>query len=800
MNIYDKKANRDILQMRLRASAVIIAVTFWVSFFCGYNMAVDSIIYSIDKIFDELKLNDLHVIFESSSPSEIPNFQDIHEIQFHEKRFISKGYVPIYQSNSVSQTPDNTKKSLSVLVIYDNYTKDKSINKLHILEGEPFSIHDSHTNNSQVIIDRTMAKEYNLTIGDQIELHQFGHISELTVKGISLSPEFIFPSANPEMQITAKGSLGILFLPLHYITNTFDSPLYNSIIFTYRDNIDKELFEEKFYNKLSSSKLHAYIPRDESLDYKCLQGIINGAKGFAPVYFLLIGIVVLIVIYIHIRRMMEEKKREIGIVLALGASKKLIFKYFFKIIMAYVVVGIIIGVVSSFFLNVVFAKFFIEPLGLSNIHYKISVSILAKGVILCLIFCIMGIIISCVRLLSNLSPINALQPSTGTIKRYVAFDGASISALFSSISFKYGFRNLLRNRNLSLTTIISIMMSLAMVISFNITLSSTHHTYNNFYQRGEWDTIVDFQLPLNENEIKEMFINEKIDKFEGYYKSLGEITIQNNKSFGVVIGLPAICKMRPLKIVQGQLFTDNYANEAIINRNVWKDINVNIDDIVHIRAFSGARDVKIVGIVDEPTIAYEYVYIPIDTANDLFQNSNKYTGIWCQTEKNAEDQKQALLTHDLVAQVLSKMEVLTIIHEYIHDLRKSIKSFGITIMIITPFFLFTSLGLSLLERENDFMILRSIGFQFRRIFRILLVETFSMGIAGIVLSIPIGIFLGYLINLIDAKLYHTLELHCTFNDFVYVLICILLLPIVAFVFSARMMSLNIIKKLANRTT
>jgi putative ABC transport system permease protein len=374
-----------------------------------------------------------------------------------------------------------------------------------------------------------------------------------------------------------------------------------------------------------------------------------------------------------------------------------------------------------------------------------------------------------------------------------------LSNWFSQAFFlKYALRDLLRRRNLTLVTIASISLALAIAVSFRIFTTSINGTVRHFYDQDQWNLIIDFRTAMDTEDIQNTLPQGLIERYEGYLKGMGVIEVDGERSFGQIIGVEPGSRMRKMEFVEGRDFSDTNTFEVILNRNLWKEKPLKLGQEIYIETTNGKYKMHLVGVLDEATLGIEYAYLPIKTVQKLLNQDGRYTGIWATSRYSSDYAKKILYRNEMISMVTPKKDIDKIIDQFIVSLRASIRTMLTIAMLLAPFFLLTGMGLSILEKERDFIILRTMGSKKKEILKILMTEALIVGTLGILLSIPLAILMGIMQNKMASDIYCTIRTYVRPSDYIYVLLCFPLFPLVACIFSRRISGLNIVQKLMAR--
>jgi ABC-type lipoprotein release transport system permease subunit len=270
--------------------------------------------------------------------------------------------------------------------------------------------------------------------------------------------------------------------------------------------------------------------------------------------------------------------------------------------------------------------------------------------------------------------------------------------------------------------------------------------------------------------------------------------VGGNRSFAQIIGLVPDSRMRKL----GIKFSDDHALEVVLNGNLWKGNHLKAGDSVLIDTAKGRYTMRLIGIVEEVTVGIEYDYLPLGTAQDILGQEGKYTGIWTNSNLGSADTKRVLYKEEMISVVTDKKDIAAIIDQFMVSLKAGLLSIRIMTMSLAPIFLFASMGLSLLEKERDFIILRSMGSKKGKVLGILMTEALVVGFFSMLFCIPLAFLMGWAMNVMHRHIHYALYTHVQPSDFFIVLWCFPLFPLVALIFSWRISRINITQALTGR--
>ncbi len=603
------KALRDGQNTKLRGLVTVLAVAFWVGTYGGWYMSAESFKHSFEKVCRELHLADLQVFLDPFTDEEYEALENLPGLRVKHKRLILRGSVETKSG-----------ETLQVCVVYDNEFESLPINNLKLLAGEMLQKTADRAHASKVLIDRTMASAHGFKIGDNLVLTIHGTAKEVEVQGIVLSPEFLFPSADPTLELPAKGSLGVIFSNMADIVSFFGSPIYNNLSFLFETTTNHQELKEAVRAQLSNRGIQALFTKEDSFDQKIMNGVFQASNQFAPIALNSMLMVVLIILSINFSRLIEERRQDLAILQAIGTSKKTIIFYILKLTTPSLIVGLLAGFILSFGLQRIFASNLTKQLDLPQLCY-VYVPLLPLKAIVCISPLVLLVLVASALRILRLNPSIAMRGTVPEIKSLPKWATPSSTRSTTGnpefLWFKYTFRSLLRDWRLATLTIISVSFALALTVSFNILASSINGTLRHFCYSNEWNLIVDFKVPLDMQELQNALPNRIIEQYEGYSKGWATLETPTRNSMVQVVGLSYKSNLRKLRPVAGSTFSSDTAREVILNKNLWKEESPYLGQEIFLEVGGQRHKMTLAGMVDEPTIAVNHAYVPIGTAQLL---------------------------------------------------------------------------------------------------------------------------------------------------------------------------------------
>ncbi len=479
-----------------------------------------------------------------------------------------------------------------------------------------------------------------------------------------------------------------------------------------------------------------------------------------------------------------EKTKQYGMLRSVGATKKQIRKNVFyeaTILGAIgIPLGIVAGILASVILVYVVNIFLASGIGV-ELEFVFKFSIIA--IILAIILGIVTIYLSAIRSAfraSKVSPIESIRNSANIKIKAKKIKGSKIINKLFGIGGQISYKNLKRNKKKYRTTVISIIVSVAVFIALTGFMNSA------FYALEDELNLFDYNLTV--------LVNEK----EGFDKAVETTTLAGIKDYSIyrddVYNIPNVkynteylLKTRKTDKVKDNSFVltiasigeeqyNKYIKSLGLKYEDVKDKAILFDDIEFnfcaqggrvesskMRQFAYKRGDVIEGNIEDKDVNLEIAYVAnelpfglsdhdymsmIIVSDELFDSiakSNNMT-IYYDTENanKLQDEVEEMLAEvscsinnvDEEARIMNNMFILIGIFLY---------GFIIVISLIGITNIFNTITTNMELRRQEFAMLKSIGMTKKEFSRMIRLESIFMGVKSLLFGLPIGMILAALI-------------------------------------------------------
>ncbi|MCL0065885.1 ABC transporter permease [Dehalococcoidia bacterium] len=306
---------------------------------------------------------------------------------------------------------------------------------------------------------------------------------------------------------------------------------------------------------------------------------------------------------------------------------------------------------------------------------------------------------------------------------------------------RLALKNILRQRTRTLLTLIGISVGIATIVTLGILAAGLEASLGTLLEPA-----ADVDLTMLEAGVGDMMLSkitteqlQKIQSIEGVQKAFGQvvsITQTDTKPFFTVFGMYRQgLKMAGFKIVKGRDFAEG-SNEVIIGRLAAENLKKELGDNIVL----GGETYRIVGIyesggpiqdggavrsVENGTDGFTMVLVDL---SDSVENVGEFGQ---EIEKMFDGELVALSSVAELGKIDQGMEIIGFLVGAISFLAVAIGGIGVM----------NTMMMSVFERTREIGILRAVGWSRKRVFVMILNESFITGICATVVGILLGILI-----------------------------------------------------------
>ena len=348
----------------------------------------------------------------------------------------------MYDLDNPEEVEQKLNAEIDDIQYYDDENGDKTlrvfkenskVDKPYVTDG------DNLSNEDEIMINRDYAKNNDLAIGDKIDVNG----TTFTICGFYLRPDYMYMLKSGSDPYVNKDNFGIAMVTEKAFEAHFtDFKKAYSAVFKEADydndfTISFREYLNEHYTILSytSADSNVRITTANSLG----EGVVRMVYTYSPViYILIMGFLI-----VTLTRVMKCERKNIGIMLSFGYTKREIAVSYMKLVSIVSLIGSIIGTVIGILVTPALTNFYAADLIMPKINYGINIAGIVVAVVVPLILMTAAAYIYISRALRTDAVM--LLRNTYT-KKSSAKGGKAFSHSNANTAFKYNFRLILRNK------------------------------------------------------------------------------------------------------------------------------------------------------------------------------------------------------------------------------------------------------------------------------------------------------------------------------------------------------------------
>lgn len=779
------RASRQLWAIKYRIAAISLIAASSFAIYTGIYSAIDSMFASRDTYYRLGNVADLELRLVPDDQVNVPSFKSFPGIKEYQTRLMLPGHLTLKNGHKLAAT-----------MVGLDLQQHNDINKLTILEGQAFD----PAKPDEVVIDRNLAVYHHLEIGDHLDLAVGNDRYQLTVRGIGRSSEFLLAPANPNFFIPSKGSMGIIFANLELIKARLGFNLVNSILFTFDPSVtDTTALVEKI-KQYAEKKLtiEEVLPKKRQFSYLFMNVDLNAFAIFVPAVIIIFSLAAIIITFFLLFQWVMAQRQEVGLLKALGyETGRLAVAYSYPILVM-ALLAVVFGIGLSYLVLLEFGNSYTQAVGFPQPFLSLSPSYAGLAVLGTVAGLVVASLWPQARLMS-LTPQDAVRADRGDAGESFGTFWGSVSRLIRGrIWLTYPVRNILRSKGVSLMTVLSITLAMGVSLSYFIATTSFKDSIVKTFAQDSWQIAVDFLTPVWDDELEGMFGQIKpIKAMDPYVRGGIRVEYNGMRKSSLVGSVNPDNSMHHINLLQGSLLAPGETDDILLERKLARSLGAGIGDTITVETHGHTYQATVAGVFSGAFPGESYT--DLQTARKWMNLDTQLNGVFLQVNGNPKDLVEPLNNVKRVAQVTLKSDLAQQVIKVSDEAMVIIYVSAAFSIAVTLLFLFTSATFTVLQRKNEYVLLRIIGFEENTLSLMIFVEVIFLGFIAAVLSVPAGYFIAASLVSKLSEAWFTVSTSMSFTDVAFIIgPAILLLPLSAWPVSRMVRSMSPVKTLRER--
>ncbi|WP_101698647.1 ABC transporter permease [Clostridium minihomine] len=702
-----KKSIQDMKKSLSQFVSILIMAMVAVSIVVGLDSIWKTLETQSSHLYESAHLSDLWVTVKNPSETRMWKVGQIDGVEKAEKRLVVNATAKI-----------DGEPTLQVYAMPSENTLDV-----------PYLESGMRVSKQGAVLDELFAKANHLSVGDRITIKVNDKDIYFTIEALALSGEHVYSLKDTTAMVPNPKSYGFIVVDIDRIASAYGGyKPYNQIAVRLNSSAKEQSIQEQM-DQVFGDDLIGIITRTENKSINNVESKVYLFRTLSTVFPFMFFLVTALITLSTMTRIVEDQRNQIGILKALGYSKR-------SIMWHYTSYGVYVGTIGSL-LGIligpnVIGRILIDKLKFLYTFPSYQLSLNIPNIVISsilIILCTGGIsCYACTKLLGDM-PAVLLRDKPPKKGSHIFLE--RIPELWNRMKFsqKLIARNTLKNKSRMIMSILGVMGCTGLIIGaftlYDMVTGISKTTYEKVY-------VYDQKVMLEDRTTERDIQNLNLD---GVVQDVEETMVQMNSSTqrrmaGVTVLSPESPLVR-LQDADGNLIT--LPQEGIaITRKLAKIMGVEKGDSIQLkRSDDSYISVPVNQIVY--MAAGQGVYISKDYWESIGQDYKPTAVLVRWNTKNT-----TFLNSDYVKSYVDRTTLQT-------DFEG-----GITVVYIAAFMLIISgsilafvvlynMGiLNFFERVRDLATLKVLGFYPKEIRPLVLMENIFSTLIGILFGIPIG--------------------------------------------------------------
>jgi putative ABC transport system permease protein len=735
-----RKMRGDIRASKWQFTAIILLSVIGLMFFMGLYSSFQNLWSSVDGPYEDLGFADFTVKVYSAPTGAVDGVRNIAGVKAAVGRINVE--LPITM-------PDMENQFLTGRIITLPDSGRPAVDDVLVVEGAYFSPEAT----DEVLVEKFFADIHSLKPGDSVSVLSNNREYSFVVKGIVVSPEYLWPAKNIKDHMpTVLRTWGVLFMPENEARNTFNASGINEFTVT---TTDQGVRDDAIKNVVSLLRPYSVLevtPREDQASDTILHQMIGTLDVLAVVISSFFLLVAGVSTYVLLTRMINAQGTQIGTMRALGYGKGSIVLYYlsfsFVIWAISAVGGVLLGQTFTYYLTNLFAS----RISLPIVIVDFRLAIFGFGAALTLTFLTVAAAVPAWAA-ANLNPAIAMRPLTPKFEKIIKVESALFFLPSIPSSLKSSLRNLSRSRKRSISMVLGIVLATSLLVSTSSFLDSFDNVFNFMYNDvAVYDLQVSFITPQPMSLVAASEAISGVKTVEPIIQIPYHLQNQGKESSVILTGLGSNSTLLRLYSPSGARRTVD-PEGLLLSKQISDKLNAELNTSLTLHFLNSTTLVKFVGFIKSPYP--NSVYLSLEKAQEVVGVRGAINGLLVSVDPGSKE---------VVKQELFKLPSVSGIEttsQQRQDNLEMLKVFNIFIWLI--FFLgvimafavvFNSVSLSINERMREFATMRTIGVSMRRIAAMVTLEDTLLGSVGVAIGLPAGHYLaGYFFSFFTSELF-----------------------------------------------
>lgn len=616
---------------------------------------------------------------------------------------------------------------------------DPLVNRLHLLKGRYIDAE----RDDEVILNEVFAKAHNLNPGDTLEMIIKGHLQQLTIVGIALSPEFIYQVAPGAITPDFK-RFGVLWMARDVLGKAFEmDKAFNDVVLTIQAGTNVKDIIQQLDLLLDTYGGKDARERHWQTSHRIFQSDIDQLEQMAGMFSTIFLGIAAFLLNVVVSRLINTQRELIAALKAFGYSNIDVGLHYLAYVAVIVIAGLLIGSACGIWLGHGLSGVYTEFYRLPYLEYEVRFEIIAIASVITLFSAFLGTLFAVNRAV-KLPPAEAMRPEPPAKYNKGIIEVIGLTR-FISQSLRMIIRHLERKPFKSSLSVLGIALACAIMVVGTFFKDAIDFMIDiEFGLAQRQDITVNFIEPTSYRAFYDL---QRIPGVE-YGEVYRSVPVRlRNQHLSYLTSINAYDKQRDLyRSLNTEHNPIDIPEEGLLlTEFLGQHLNIKEGDEIIIEVLEGKRPLKKVRVT---SLVKQYLgvaaYMDRQSLNRLMQEDDAISGAYLKIDSAYENEiYNTLRDMPQVANTTARKNIISSFYETSAEFVYIFVGFiSILSGIITFGVIYNAARIALSERSRELASMRVLGFTKAEISFILLGELAILTL----LAIPLGLVIGRLLS------------------------------------------------------
>ena len=613
--------------------------------------------------------------------------------------------------------------------------RESTVNQLDLVSGSTLAV----SGTDEVLVEEHMANHFGLEAGDTFSVLAGDRWVEVSVAGVVISPEYIWPARSRNEIITTPDNFGVVFADQEWLTQIAGPA--NEVAVYFADGDGNEALEADLLDTGSQYGALTAYSRDEQASNAALSEDIKGFEEIAVFFPLMFLSAAAMAAYVMISRMVHAQRPLIGVLLANGVSRRQVLRHYLGFGLVPGLLAALPGVVVGMLLARTITKAYTSILSIPVTVVEFYPATLVIGVAFGLVAAVTASLAPAL-VASRIQPASAMRgESQIRVTKSSVFERFVPPVRGLPLRWRMALRGIERSPRRTFYTVLGVVLSLMLVlVSWGMIDTVQHLFAQQFDEIEREDATVYFARPIGSEEVASFAAAPEVDRIEPMIQLPVSIKSDTATFDTALVSLGIDTQLHRFRDAEGG-WTHLPDMGLLLGVAARDELGIETgDEVTVVVPLAGTEITETVaGFVDEPlgTLAYisterlnELAGYEIPATAALVAYAEGTDGVSARAALTELPAVAAFDDAEAMRQMMTDFMSLFYLFVGVMLLFGSAMAFAL---------IFNSMSVNIAERKREVATLLAVGMERKTISRLITAENLLVAVIGI----PFGLVVGY---------------------------------------------------------